>query len=67
MHTCRPDGFGSLKQITKAAQTKDDASTYEDVKGWKAAQSFGQKAKMHGSSNLIAQEPYQEYRCDLLL
>ena len=41
----RPDGFGSLKQITKDAQAKDDTITYDDVKEWKATQSFGQKSK----------------------
>ena len=61
----RPDGFGSLKQITKDAQTKDDTITYDDVKEWKATQSFGQKAKPYGNNSFIAQEPYQEYQCDL--
>jgi hypothetical protein len=60
-----PDGFGSLKQITKDAQTKDDTITYEDVREWKSKQSFGQKAKPHGSNSFIASEPYQEYQCDL--
>ena len=26
----RPDGFGSLKQVTKDAQLKDETVTYED-------------------------------------
>ena len=56
-----PDGFGSLKQITKDAETKDDTITYEDVREWKSKQSFGQKAKPYGSNSFIAQEPYQEY------
>ena len=56
----RPDGFGSLKQITKDAQTKDNTITYDDVKEWKATQSFGQKAKPYGSNSFIAQEPYQQ-------
>ena len=30
-----PDGFGSLKQITKDAKTKDDTITYEDDREWK--------------------------------
>jgi hypothetical protein len=59
------DGFGSLKQITKDAKTKDDTITYEDVREWKSKQSFGQKAKPYGSNSFIAQEPYQEYQCDL--
>ena len=59
------DGFGSLKQITKDAQAKDDTITYDDVKEWKSKQSFGQKAKPRGSNSFIAQEPYQEYQCDL--
>ena len=33
-----PDGFGSLKQITK-----DDTITYEAVRDWESKQSFGQK------------------------
>ena len=37
------DGFGSLEQITKDAQAKDDTITYEDVREWKSKQSFGQK------------------------
>ena len=60
-----PDGFGSLKQITKDAKTKDDTITYEDVRDWKSKQSFGQKTKPRGSNSFIAQEPYQEYQCDL--
>ena len=60
-----PDGFGSLKQITKDAQAKDDTITYDDVKEWKSKQSFGQKSKPRGSNSFIAQEPYQEYQCDL--
>jgi hypothetical protein len=60
-----PDGFGSLKQITKDAQAKDDTITYEDVRDWKSKQSFGQKAKPRGSNSFIASEPYQEYQCDL--
>ena len=59
-----PDGFGSLKQITKDAQAKDDTRTYEDVREWKSKRSFGQKAKPRGSNSLIAQEPHQEYQCD---
>ena len=55
-----PDGFGSLKQITKDAQAKDDTITYEDVREWKSKQSFGQKAKPYGSNSFIASEPYQE-------
>ena len=55
-----PDGFGSLKQITKDAKTKDDTITYEDVREWKSKQSFGQRAKPRGSNSFIAQEPYQE-------
>ena len=47
------------------ANAKDDTMTYEDVREWKWKQSFGQKAKPHGSNNFIAQEPYQEYQCDL--
>ena len=60
-----PDGFGSLKQITKDAKTKDDTITYEDVREWKSKQSFGQKSKPRGSNSFIAQEPHQEYQCDL--
>ena len=60
-----PDGFGSLKQITKDAKTNDDTITYEDVREWKSKQSVGQKAKPRGSNRFIAQEPCQEYQCDL--
>ena len=28
----RPDGFGSLKQVTKDAQLKNEIVTYEDVR-----------------------------------
>ena len=59
------DGFGSLKQITKDAKTKDDTITYEDVREWKSKQSVGQNAKPYGSNSFITQEPYQEYQCDL--
>ena len=38
-----PDGFGSLKQVTKDAQLKDETVTYEDVREWKSKQTFGQK------------------------
>ena len=41
----RPDGFGSLKQVTRDAKTKDDTISYEDVREWKSKQSFGQKMK----------------------
>jgi hypothetical protein len=37
----RPDGFGSLKQVTRDAQLKDETVTYEDVREWKSKQSFG--------------------------
>ena len=59
------DGFGSIKEVLKYAKAKDDTMTYEDVREWKWKQSVGQKAKPHGSNNFIAQEPYQEYQCDL--
>jgi len=39
----RPDGFGSLEQVTRDAQLKDETVTYEDVREWKSKQSFGQK------------------------
>ena len=32
----RPDGFGSLKQVTKDAQLQDETVTYEDVREWKS-------------------------------
>ena len=57
----RPDGFGSLKQITKDAQAKDDTITYEDVREWKATQSFGQKAKPYGNNTFIAQETVKHW------
>lgn len=47
-----PDGFGSLKPITKDAKTRDDTITYEDVREWKSKQSVGQKAKPRGSNIL---------------
>ena len=59
------DGFGSLKEVLKDAKAKDDTITYEDVREWKSKQSFGQKAKPRGNNSFIAQEPYQEYQCDL--
>ena len=61
----RPDGFGSLKEVLKDAKAKDDTITYEDVKGWKASKPFGQKAKPYGTNSFVADEPYQEYQCDL--
>ena len=60
-----PDGFGSLNEVLKDAKKIDDTITYEDVKAWKSKQEFGQKAKPRGSNSFIAQEPYQEYQCDL--
>jgi len=60
-----PDGFGSLNEVLKDAKKIDDTITYEDVKEWKSKQEFGQKAKPRGSNSFIAQEPYQEYQCDL--
>ena len=59
------DRFGSLKQITKDAKTKDDTIMYEDVREWKSKQSFGQEVKPRGSNSFIASEPHQEYQCDL--
>ena len=44
---------------------QDNEITYEDVKGWKATQPFGQKAKPYGTNSYVADEPYQEYQCDL--
>ena len=61
----RPDGFGSLTQVTKDAQAKDETVTYEDVREWRSKQTFGQKLKPYGNNSFIAQEPYQEYQCDL--
>ena len=61
----RPDGFGSLKQVTRDAQLKDDTISYEDVREWKSKQSFGQKMKPYGNNSFIASEPHQEYQCDL--
>ena len=61
----RPDGFGSLKQVTRDAQLKDETVTYEDVREWKSKQTFGQKLKPYGNNSFIAQEPYQEYQCEL--
>ena len=46
----RPDGFGSLKQVTKDAQLKHETVTYEDVREWKSKQTFGQKLKPYGNS-----------------
>ena len=60
-----PDGFGSLKEVLKDAKKLDDIITCDDVKEWKSKQTFGQKAKPRGSNSFIAQEPYQEYQCDL--
>jgi hypothetical protein len=61
----RPEGFGSLKQVTRDAQLKNETVTYEDVREWKSKQTFGQKLKPYGNNSFIAQEPYQEYQCDL--
>jgi len=61
----KPDGFGTLRQITKDAKTQNDTITYEDDREWESKQSFGQKAKPRGSNRFIAQEPHQEYQCDL--
>ena len=58
-------GFGSLREVLKDAKKLDDTITYDDVKEWKSKQTFGQKAKPRGSNSFIAQEPYQEYQCDL--
>ena len=48
----RPDGFGSLKQVTEDAQLKDETVTYEDVREWKSKQTFGQKSKPYGHNSL---------------
>ena len=40
-----PDGFGSLRQVTKDAQAIDKTITYEDVKEWKSKQTLGQKGQ----------------------
>ena len=61
----RPDGYGSLKQVTKDVQAEDETVTYQDVREWKSTQTFGQKLKPYGTKKIIAQEPYQEYQCDL--
>ena len=50
----RPDGFGSLKQVTKDAQLKDETVTYEDVREWKSKQTFGQKLKPYGNNSFYS-------------
>ena len=60
-----PDGFGSIKEILKDAKKFDDTITYEDVREWKSKQDVFQKQKPRGSNSFIADEPHEEYQCDL--
>ena len=61
-----PAGFGSISETLKDAKKYDKSITYEDVKKWKASQTFGQKDKPRGMNSFIADEPHEEYQMDLL-
>ena len=61
-----PAGYGSVNETLKDAKKYDKSITYEDVKKWKASQTFGQKAKPRGMNSFIADAPREEYQMDLL-
>lgn len=61
-----PAGFGSIKETLKDVHKYDKAITYEDVKQWLSAQSFGQKKQLRGTNSFIASAPKEEYQMDLL-
>ena len=61
-----PAGFGSITETLKDAKKYDKSITYDDIKKWKASQTFGQKAKARGMNSFIADAPHEEYQMDLL-
>ena len=54
-----PAGYGSISETLKDAKKYDKSITYEDVKKWKASQTFGQKDKPRGMNSFIADVPHE--------